>query len=60
MHCYSQTQPMAYLGFQKGGPNIRWPLVFTQRGVKPSFLIFYYVEKQNFCQRGAMADLAKG
>ena len=24
-------QAVAYLGFQKGGPNFRWPLVLTQR-----------------------------
>ena len=24
-------QYVAYLGFQKGGPNFRWPLVLTQR-----------------------------
>ena len=35
---------VAYLGFQKGGPNVLWPLVLTQKGVKPSFPIFYYVE----------------
>ena len=23
------SEPVAYLGFQKGGPNFRWPLVLT-------------------------------
>ena len=51
---------MAYLGFQKwGGGNVRWPLVLTERGAKPSFPIFLLCQK-NIGQRGAIADLAKG
>ena len=43
------------------GPNIRWPLVLTQKegGTKPSFPIFLLCQKKNCGQRGAMADLAK-
>ena len=34
---------VAYLGFQKGGPNFRWPLVLT-----PSFQFLYNVKKKIF------------
>ena len=43
-----QRHSMAYLGFQKGGPNFRWPLVLTQRGAKLSFPNFSYGEKKIF------------
>ena len=38
------TCAVAYLGFHKGGPNFRWPLVLTWRGAKPCFPIFSYGE----------------
>ena len=43
--------------FKRG--DVRWPLLFTQRGTNPIFLILYYVKK-HFCPKGAMAYLAKG
>ena len=43
---------VAYLGFQKGGPNFRWPLVLTQRGGKPSFPIFLVCQQKNFLAKG--------
>ena len=52
---------MAYLGFQKGGPNVHWPLVLTQMGDPTKFSKFVTMWKKIlFGQRGAMADLAKG
>ena len=54
------TQPVAYLGFQKGGSNICWPLVLTQRGAKPSFPIFYYVEKKYFWPKGGYGRFGQG
>ena len=47
---------MAYLGFHKGGPNFRWPLVLTQRGAKPGFVFFSYGEKTIFFAKGGMAQ----
>ena len=43
---------MAYLGFQKEGPNFCWPLVLTQRGAKPYFQIFSYGENFFFRPKG--------
>ena len=44
---------MAYLGFHKGGPNFRWPLVLTQGGGdKPCFQIFSSGEKHKFFAKG--------
>ena len=39
-----QLSGVLYLGFHTGGgggANFRWPLVFTKRGAKPSFPIFF-------------------
>ena len=48
---------MAYLGFQKrGGPNVCWTLVLTQRGPNQVFQFFYYVKKIFYGQRGALAQ----
>ena len=40
-----RRHPVAYLGFQKEAPNVRWPLVLTQGGGKPSFPIFLLCQK---------------
>ena len=38
-------EPVAYLGFQKEGPNFRWPLVLKQReGDQTKFTNFFYGE----------------
>ena len=47
-----RLDPMAYLGFQKGGPHVRWPLVLTQGGAKPSFPIFLLCKKKKFLAKG--------
>ena len=43
---------VAYLGFQKGGPNFRWPLVLTQRGGQTKFSNFFIMSKKNFLAKG--------
>ena len=44
---------VAYLGFQKGGPNVRWPLVLTQGGGggQTKFSNFLLCQKKIFGQR---------
>ena len=44
--------PVAYLGFQKGGPNFCWPLVLTQRRPNYVFQFFPMVKKNFFCLWG--------
>ena len=46
---------MAYLGFQKGGPNFRWPLVLTQRGQYP---VFFSMVKNFFFAKGGLGPMA--
>ena len=46
---------MAYLGFRKGGPNFRWPLVLIQRRGPTKFSNFFNV-KIFFWPKGAMAQ----
>ena len=55
--CSHWSSAVAYLGFQKWGPNFRWPLVLTQWGGKLSFPNFSYGENKNFFAKGAMAPL---
>ena len=43
--------PVAYLGFQKGGPNVCWPLVLTQRGPNQVFQ-FFHCQKNFFLAKG--------
>ena len=52
----TDQRAVAYLGFQKGGPNFCWPLVLTQRGPNQVFQFFPMVKKNFFCQRGAMVQ----
>ena len=45
---------VAYLGFQKGGPNVCWTLVLTQRGGKTKFSNFLLCKKKQcfyVCQK---------
>ena len=44
------------LGFQKAGPNFRWPPGLTQRGAKLSFPNFSYGENKIFFAKGGMAQ----
>ena len=47
-------QAVAYLGFQKGGANVRWALVLTQRGGQgqTKFSNFFSVNKFFFAKGG--------
>ena len=49
---YYQSRTVAYLGFQKGGANFRWPLVLTQRGGQTKFSIFLLCQKHFFLAKG--------
>ena len=52
---YRGSGAVAYLGFHKGGPNFRWPLVLTQRGGQTMFTYFFSCEKF-FLPKGGMAQ----
>ena len=49
---YLWVLAVAYLGFQKGGPNFHWPLVLTQRGGQTMFSNFFLWWKKFFFPNG--------
>ena len=50
--------PVAYLGFQKGGAKFSLAASAHTKGAKPSFPIFLVCEKKNFWPKGGHGPMA--